>query len=49
MIVAGYIGARSTKWLIRLNVLAEPSFGPVQRQEYLYFNQQVGKVRDSTF
>lgn len=25
MVVAGYIGARSTKWLIRLNILPEVS------------------------
>ncbi|KAL7415976.1 Oxidoreductase, molybdopterin-binding domain-containing protein [Mrakia frigida] len=43
VVVAGYIGARSTKWLTRINVLDEPSNGPVQRQEYLYFNHQFGK------
>jgi len=32
VVVAGYIGARSTKWLTRINVLDEPSNGPVQRQ-----------------
>lgn len=41
VVVAGYIGARSCKWLYRINALSEPSFGPVQRQEYLYYSQQV--------
>jgi sulfite oxidase len=27
----------------KINVLKEPSMGPVQRQEYLYYNQQMGK------
>ncbi|KAI0799857.1 sulfite oxidase mitochondrial precursor [Irpex lacteus] len=43
VVVAGYIGARSCKWVYRINALTEPSFGPVQRQEYLYYNQQIGK------
>ena len=43
VVVAGYIGARSCKWVYRINALSEPSFGPVQRQEYLYYNQQIGK------
>ncbi|PCH39809.1 molybdopterin binding oxidoreductase [Wolfiporia cocos MD-104 SS10] len=42
-VVAGVIGARSTKWLYRINVLAEPSLGPVQAQEYLYYTSQIGK------
>ncbi|TFK47686.1 molybdopterin binding oxidoreductase [Heliocybe sulcata] len=42
-VVAGYIGARSTKWLYKINALAEPSMGPVQRQEYLYYTPQLGK------
>ena len=41
VVVTGYIGARSCKWVYRINALPEPSFGPVQRQEYLYYNQQV--------
>lgn len=41
VVVTGYIGARSCKWVYRINALSEPSFGPVQRQEYLYYNQQV--------
>ncbi len=50
VVVAGYIGARSCKWVYRINALTEPSFGPVQRQEYLYYNQQVRthKSLDST-
>jgi len=42
-VVAGYIGARSCKWLMRINGLKEPSMGPVQSQEYLYFSSQIGK------
>ncbi|CAF3734547.1 unnamed protein product [Rotaria sp. Silwood1] len=42
-LVTGFIGARSCKWLVRINVLNEPSRGPVQRQEYLYYGPQVGK------
>ncbi|KAH8814943.1 Oxidoreductase, molybdopterin-binding domain-containing protein [Xylogone sp. PMI_703] len=42
-VVFGYIGARSCKWLTRINVLDHPSEGPVQKKEYLYFNSQVGK------
>ena len=44
VVVAGYIGARSCKWLYRINALAEPSMGPVQRQEYLYYTSQVKYV-----
>lgn len=40
-VVTGYIGARSTKWLYKINAIAEPSLAPVQAQEYLYFTQQV--------
>jgi len=43
MVVAGYIGARSAKWVYRINALEEPSMGPVQSQEYLYFTSQIGK------
>jgi sulfite oxidase len=43
VVVTGYIGARSVKWLYRINALAEPSMGPVQQQEYLYFTPQIGK------
>ena len=43
VVVTGYIGARSTKWLYKINALAEPSMGPVQSQEYLYYTQQIGK------
>lgn len=41
VVVAGYIGARSCKWVYRINALEEPSMGPVQRQEYLYYTPQV--------
>lgn len=43
MVVAGYIGARSTKWVYKINALPVPSYGPVQRSEYLYYNQQVNR------
>lgn len=42
LVVTGYIGARSCKWVYKINALPVPSYGPVQRQEYLYYNQQVG-------
>ncbi|KAI0312870.1 sulfite oxidase mitochondrial precursor [Amylostereum chailletii] len=42
-VVAGYIGARSCKWLYRINALREPSMGPVQSKEYLYYSFQTGK------
>ena len=41
VVVTGYIGARSTKWVYQINALSVPSYGPVQRAEYLYYNQQV--------
>jgi sulfite oxidase len=44
VVVAGYIGARSCKWVYRINALEEPSMGPVQRQEYLYYTPQVSFV-----
>jgi sulfite oxidase len=42
VVVTGFIGARSCKWVYKINALPEPSMGPVQRQEYLYYNQQAG-------
>ncbi|RAL66206.1 hypothetical protein DID88_005878 [Monilinia fructigena] len=42
-VVFGYIGARSCKWLTRINVLPHESSAPVQKKEYLYYNSQVGK------
>lgn len=41
LVVAGYIGARSCKWVYRINALSEASLGPVQAQEYLYYTSQV--------
>lgn len=41
LVVTGYIGARSCKWVYKINALSVPSYGPVQRQEYLYYSQQV--------
>lgn len=43
VIVMGYIGARSVKWLYRIKAIKNPSLAPVQAREYLYFNQQIGK------
>ncbi|KAG5972676.1 hypothetical protein E4U55_000779 [Claviceps digitariae] len=43
VIVLGYIGARSVKWLYRIKAIRDPSPAPVQTSEYLYFPQQVGK------
>lgn len=43
VMVMGYIGARSVKWLYRIKAIETPSLAPVQSKEYLYFNQQVGK------
>ncbi|KAI1333624.1 molybdopterin binding oxidoreductase [Xylariaceae sp. FL0016] len=43
VVVMGYIGARSVKWLYRITAIKEPTRAPVQSREYLYFNQQVGK------
>ncbi|OCH91604.1 molybdopterin binding oxidoreductase [Obba rivulosa] len=43
VVVTGYIGARSAKWVYKINALAEPSMGPVQSQEYLYYTPQIGK------
>ncbi|KAG6865671.1 hypothetical protein C0991_000441 [Blastosporella zonata] len=40
VVVTGYIGARSTKWVYKINALSEPSMGPVQQQEYLYYTSQ---------
>ena len=38
-----YIGARSCKWLTRINVIDAPSMAPVQMKEYLYYTPQKGK------
>ena len=43
VVVFGYIGARSVKWLYRIKAITNPSIAPVQSKEYLYFNGQVGK------
>ncbi|KAK5111949.1 hypothetical protein LTR85_011696 [Meristemomyces frigidus] len=43
VVVFGYIGARSVKWLYRIKAIENPSLAPVQSQEYLYFNTQIGK------
>ena len=43
VVVTGFIGARSCKWVYKINALQDPSPGPVQRQEYLYFGPQMGK------
>lgn len=38
----------SCKWVTRINTLAEPSRGPVQMQEYLYYSFQIGKQNAMT-
>jgi len=43
VVVFGYIGARSCKWLYKINVIGEPSLAPVQMKEYLYYSPQMGK------
>ncbi|CAG9974882.1 unnamed protein product [Clonostachys byssicola] len=43
IVVFGYIGARSVKWLYLIKGIKRPSMAPVQSAEYLYFPQQVGK------
>lgn len=43
VVVMGYIGARSCKWLTRINVIDAPSMAPVQMKEYLYYTPQKGK------
>ncbi|KAH7025279.1 LOW QUALITY PROTEIN: oxidoreductase molybdopterin binding domain-containing protein [Microdochium trichocladiopsis] len=43
IVVFGYIGARSVKWLYRVQAITAPTRAPVQSKEYLYFAQQVGK------
>ncbi|KAF2123526.1 molybdopterin binding oxidoreductase [Dothidotthia symphoricarpi CBS 119687] len=43
VVVMGYIGARSCKWLTRINVISDPSLAPVQMKEYIYYTPQVGK------
>jgi sulfite oxidase len=46
-VVLGYIGARSCKWLYRIKALKTASQAPVQREEYLFYNGQVGKHNGS--
>ena len=43
LVVAGYIGARSCKWLYRIKIISEPSSAPVQMKEYIYYTPQIGK------
>ncbi|KAK0653829.1 Sulfite oxidase [Lasiodiplodia hormozganensis] len=43
VVVAGYIGARSCKWLYRIRAIEGPSEAPVQKKEYLYYGAQTGK------
>ncbi|KAH8711924.1 Oxidoreductase, molybdopterin-binding domain-containing protein [Phaeosphaeriaceae sp. PMI808] len=43
VVVMGYIGARSVKWLTRINVIRDPTMAPVQMKEYLYYTPQIGK------
>ncbi|TFK37828.1 hypothetical protein BDQ12DRAFT_723897 [Crucibulum laeve] len=43
VIITGYIGACGCRRAYKINALAEPSVGPVQRQEYLYYTPQEAK------
>lgn len=43
VVVFGYIGARSVKWLYEVRAIKGPSQAPVQKKEYLYYTPQVGK------
>ncbi|KAK1834992.1 Oxidoreductase, molybdopterin-binding domain-containing protein [Podospora conica] len=43
VVVFGYIGARSVKWLYEVRAIRGPSQAPVQKKEYLYYTPQVGK------
>ncbi|OAG00100.1 molybdopterin binding oxidoreductase [Paraphaeosphaeria sporulosa] len=43
VVVFGFIGARSCKWLYKINVIAQPSLAPVQMKEYIYYSPQIGK------
>jgi len=43
VVVFGYIGARSCKWLYRIKAIKGPSQAPVQKKEYLYYTPQIGK------
>ncbi|PSK55892.1 Sulfite oxidase [Elsinoe australis] len=43
VVVFGYIGARSCKWLYKIKAIKGPSMAPVQQKEYLYYTPQVGK------
>ncbi|KAJ9649705.1 hypothetical protein H2199_000484 [Coniosporium tulheliwenetii] len=43
VVVFGYIGARSVKWVYKINAIENPSMAPVQSKEYLYYTPQIGK------
>lgn len=43
VVVFGYIGARSVKWLVRINALPTETRAPVQKKEYLYYTNQMSK------
>ena len=43
VVVYGYIGARSVKWLYEVRAIKQPSTAPVQMKEYLYYTPQIGK------
>jgi sulfite oxidase len=43
-VVPGYIGARSVKWLERIELLAEPSAGYYQATAYRLFDMPLGEV-----
>ncbi|KAF2200303.1 sulfite oxidase mitochondrial precursor [Delitschia confertaspora ATCC 74209] len=43
VVVMGYIGARSCKWLYKIKAIPHESDGVVQKKEYLYYTPQIGK------
>ncbi|TKA69661.1 hypothetical protein B0A49_06253 [Cryomyces minteri] len=43
VVVFGYIGTRSCKWLYKIEAIQGASMAPVQRKEYLHYTPQIGK------
>ncbi|KAL9059374.1 MAG: hypothetical protein Q9162_001243 [Coniocarpon cinnabarinum] len=47
IVVFGYIGARSVKWLTRIRAISSESRAPVQKKEYLHYSNQLSKYNNS--
>ena len=47
VVVFGYIGARSVKWLVRINALSSETRAPVQKKEYLHYSNQLSKYNNT--